>query len=76
MLVVVVAALSILTKAETACQKLGGSVLKLEIFIHSEYIQHRLLVFNTFFMTTFNFGGLSPPYQKVGGSNPLCPPCL
>ena len=45
------------------------------IYIH---IQHRLLVFNTFFITTSNFGGggLSPPYQKVGGggSSPPCPP--
>ena len=42
------------------------------IYIHSEYIRHRLLVFNKFFMTTSNFGGLSPPLiKKWGGSS--CP---
>ena len=40
--------------AETACQKLGG----LGVYEVGGYIWHRLLVFNTFFMTTFNFGGL------------------
>ena len=42
--------------------------------IHSEYIQHRLLVFNTFFMTTSNFGRAQPPLSKSGGLKPLPPP--
>ena len=37
------------------------------IYIHSEYIRHRLLVFNTFFITTSNFGGAQPPLSKSGG---------
>ena len=37
------------------------------IYIHSEYIQHRLLVFNTFFMTTSNFRGSGSPLSKSGG---------
>ena len=39
-------------------------------YIHSEYIWHRLLVFNTFFMTISNFWGVSPLYQKVGELKP------
>ena len=42
------------------------------IYIHSEYIHHRLLVFNMFFMTTSNFGGAQPPLSKSGG--PRLPP--
>ena len=57
--------------------KVGGlSVHKVEgyYYIHG-YIRHRLFIFNTFFMTTSNFGGLSPPYQKVGGAQaPPAPP--
>ena len=36
------------------------------------------LVFNMFYGTTSNFGGLSPPYQKVGegGSSPPAPHVL
>ena len=61
--------LQYIAEAETACQKWGGSAFMkwdylLVIYIHSEYIRHRLLVFNTFFMTTSNFGGAQPPYQK------------
>ena len=47
------------------------------IYIHSEYIWHRLLVFNTFFITTSNFGGAQPPLIKKwggGGSIPPAPP--
>ena len=41
------------------------------LYIHSEYIWLRQLVFNTFFTTTYNFGGAQPhPYQKMGGLNP------
>ena len=43
-------------------------------YIHG-YIRHRLFVFNTFFMTTSNFGGAQPPLtKKWGGSSPPCPP--
>ena len=36
------------------------------IYIHSEYIRHRLLVFNSFFMATSNLGGggAQPPLIK------------
>ena len=42
-------------------------------YIHSKYIRHRLLVFNTFFMTTSNLGGGGgfsppPPLSKSGGA--------
>ena len=42
-------------------------------YFHSEYIWHRVLVF---FMTTSNFGGLSPPLSKSGGGAqaPPAPP--
>ena len=46
-------------------------------YYYTEYIRHRVLVFNMFFLTTSNFGGFSPPppYQKVeGGSSPPAPP--
>ena len=44
-------------------------------YIHSEYIRYSLLVFNTFFMTTSNFGGAQPPLSKSGGAQaPPAPP--
>ena len=44
-------------------------------YIHSEYIRYSLLVFNTLFMTTSNFGGAQPPLiKKWGGLQPPLPP--
>ena len=52
----------------------GSAFMKLRIiYIHSEYIQHRLII--TFFMTTSNFGGAQPPLSKSGGAQaPPAPP--
>ena len=45
------------------------------LYIHYEYIRHRLLVFNIFFMTTSNFGGGSAPLlSNSGGLKPALPP--
>ena len=62
-----------MAEAETACQKWGGSAfIKWEV-IH--ILLNRLLVLNTFFVTTSNFGGAQPPLSKSGrGSSPPCPP--
>ena len=55
-----------LTEAETACQKWGDSVFMKwgVIYIHSEYIGYRLLVFNV----------LHDNLQFWGGSSRPCPP--
>ena len=63
---------SLRAEAETACQKWGGSAfIKWGLFT---FILNRPLVFNMFFVTTSNFGGLSPPLSKSGGLKPPLPP--
>ena len=65
--------LSVYTEAETACQKWGGSAFTKWEVIH--ILLNRLLVFNTFFVTTSNFGGAQPPLSKSGGAQaPPAPP--
>ena len=63
----------VVTEAETACQKWGGSAfMKLGvIYIHSEYIQHRLL--HSSWQPPI-LGGLSPPLSKSGGAQAPLPP--
>ena len=59
---------AVIIRGRDSLSKVGGlGVHEVEgYFIHSEYIWHRLLVFNTFFMTTSNFGGLRPLIKKWG----------